>query len=314
MLGYIILVVAAVFFGIAFYHILVQKFSTDEDEKLEKEEIFARRREKHEATTRKAKNQKQKSESQKRLETRMVAVANHLSPLSRDDIEKAKARLWQAGITMSPAAFHAMEMGLRLIGTIIIVYLIGDVILGGSTDNLVVGCVVGVVCFFGPAVFVWMKARERREQISIDLPTVLEMLSSAVSAGTTVDRGFQFVAENTSGPLAKEFTQVDRDVRILGLKRNDALLAMSARCGVQSVSVFVSAVIQATEQGASMASVLANQAKRARDEYYSKVEAQANKVPTKMVFPLAMFVLPTLFVAVLAPVVVTIVNSFMGGD
>ena len=111
------------------------------------------------------------------------------------------------------------------------------------------------------------------------------------------------------GPFAQELKRALRDVA-LGKSRRDALKELGERTGVPDLIQFTNAVIQAEAMGSSIGTVLRVQAEQLRVRRRQRAEEQAYKAPVKMLFPLVLCIFPTLFIVILGPAMITIMNGF----
>src|SRR3954468_19841028 len=96
----------------------------------------------------------------------------------------------------------------------------------------------------------------------------------------------------------------------VGMSRRDAYRALAARTDVPDLRAFVRAVVQADTYGISVSTVLRTQAKEMRMKRRQRAEEKAMQIPVKVLFPLMLFILPVLFIAVLGPTVLHVVASF----
>lgn len=131
------------------------------------------------------------------------------------------------------------------------------------------------------------------------------MLTVCVEAGLGFDAAVAQVARNTSGPLAAEFARVLQEMQI-GKSRTQALHSMTDRTTVPELRAFVSALVQASEPGIAMATVLREQARELRVRRRQRAEEAAQKVPVKILFPLIFCVFPAMFVVIIGPAVISI--------
>ncbi len=165
--------------------------------------------------------------------------------------------------------------------------------------------------FFLPDVLLYNAGQKRQARIRALLPDALDMLTVCVEAGLGFDAALSKVARNTQGPLAAEFARALQEIQI-GTSRSHALRAMVARTTVPELRAFVSALVQAGDLGIGIATVLREQAKEMRLRRRQRAEEKAQKVPVKILFPLIFCLLPSLFVAIIGPGVITIAHSVLG--
>jgi tight adherence protein C len=99
----------------------------------------------------------------------------------------------------------------------------------------------------------------------------------------------------------------------VGHPRREAYLALAERTGVRDLQRFVRAVVQADAYGVSIADVLRTQAAEMRLKRRQRAEEKAMQIPVKVIFPLVLCILPTLFIVLLGPAAMSIVHAFSGG-
>jgi len=184
-----------------------------------------------------------------------------------------------------------------------------QLMLGSPTTKLIVVIGATVVGFFAPNLYLYQLAHERAEHLQRDLPDAIDLLTISVESGLGFDAAVQQVARNTEGPLAEEFSRVLREMQI-GQGRGDALRALGERTNVGDVRTFVGAMVQADSFGIPIAQVLRVQSAEMRVKRRQRAEAKAQQVPVKITIPLIFCILPTLFIAVMGPAVISIMNSF----
>jgi tight adherence protein C len=134
-------------------------------------------------------------------------------------------------------------------------------------------------------------------------------MTISVESGLAFDAAIQQVARNTKGPLADEFSRVLREMQI-GQGRAQALRGLAERTNVDDVRSFVTAMVQADSFGIPIANVLRVQSSEMRVKRRQRAEEKAQKVPVKMTVPLIFCILPCLFIAVMGPAVIHIMDSF----
>jgi tight adherence protein C len=144
--------------------------------------------------------------------------------------------------------------------------------------------------------------KERKIKITRALPDLLDMLASTVQAGLAFNAALASAQDIAVGPLGEEIKAVLSEVR-LGRSRADALKSMATRVRQESVSTVVTAIIQAERLGSNLSSVLEELSEEVRNRRMVRAEEIANLMPTKMVLPMALFMLPALFVMIFGGVV-----------
>jgi tight adherence protein C len=185
-------------------------------------------------------------------------------------------------------------------------------LLYGGLPGFVLGAAVaGVLGVFLPDLLVYNLGLRRQQEIRRTLPDILDMLTVSVEAGLGFDAALAQVARGGKGPMVGETARVLREMQI-GRRRAEALRAMAARTTVNELRTFASAVVQASELGIPIANVLREQSKEMRIKRRQRAEEQAQKVPVKILFPLILCIFPVLFVVVIGPGVLRLIQSFGG--
>ena len=176
---------------------------------------------------------------------------------------------------------------------------------------IVCAAVGGAAGFFLPDVLLFNAGQKRQAKLQVALPDALDMLTICVEAGLGFDAALGHVAQNTTGPLSGEFFRVLKEMQI-GKGRSEAFQDLAERTTVDELHSFVSALVQADRQGIPIAAVLREQAKEMRLRRRQAAEEAAAKVPVKILFPLVVCILPAMFVVIIGPGAVQIVQAFTG--
>ncbi len=156
------------------------------------------------------------------------------------------------------------------------------------------------------------RSTRRQAEIRRCLPDVLDQMSVCVEAGLAVDAAMLRAAKTTGGPLAEELGRTIQDIR-LGATRSTALSAMIERSDVADIRYFARALIQGEKTGVPIARVLRMQSEDARERRRQAAEEQAMKLPVKMLGPLMLCILPALFIVVLGPAIMSLIDSGLSG-
>ncbi|MGH2502344.1 MAG: type II secretion system F family protein, partial [Ktedonobacterales bacterium] len=139
-----------------------------------------------------------------------------------------------------------------------------------------------------------------------------DLLTISVEAGLGFDQAMGRIVSKSNNTLGREFGQVLYQMR-LGLPRREALRQIAERTGVDDVTQFVGAIIQAEQLGASIGRVLRIQSAEMRVRRRQRAQKLAQQAPIKMLFPMAFLILPSIFVVVLGPAIPRIVHVFAPG-
>ena len=165
-----------------------------------------------------------------------------------------------------------------------------------------------IIGAFLPFAYLNSLIRKRQKIIVKQLPEVLDLLSISVQAGLSFDGALRKITERMTGPIVDEFKRMQQDVR-MGSPRARALQAVSKRCDVEDMYLFITSVIQAERLGTSMGKTLVNQADNMRERRRQRAKAAALKAPIKMLFPLVLFIFPAMFVVILVPPIFSIIEK-----
>jgi tight adherence protein C len=241
------------------------------------------------------------------MQARAVRVGRRIS--GADTAERIRRKLDLAG---NPAGWTVDRvLSGKVIGAV--AGLMGGVVfqlmLHSPTIKIIIVIGATAAGFFAPNLYLYQKAHERAERLQRDLPDAIDLLTISVESGLGFDAALQQVARNTDGPLAEELSRVMREMQI-GQGRGDALRAMGERSTVGDLRTFVGAMVQADSFGIPVAQVLRVQSAEMRVKRRQRAEEKAQQVPVKITIPLIFCILPTLFIAVMGPAVLSILDSF----
>ena len=118
----------------------------------------------------------------------------------------------------------------------------------------------------------------------------------------------QSMPAKLKGPLIDEFERLLQELR-MGVTRRQALTRLARRCGIQEMQLFTAAIIQADKLGVGMAQTLEIQSGNMREARRQRAKEEAAKLPVKILFPTMIFIFPVMFVVVLGPAIVSLINS-----
>jgi tight adherence protein C len=220
-------------------------------------------------------------------------VAKHSGAI---DLAQTRKRLLAAGFYRARAdAFQ----GYRVLATLVLgaLGLAGDL---GTPMGVALAIILVAVGWFGPPLALQRLAFFRGQKIEDTLPDLVDILVVTVEAGLSFSGSLKTAVARMDGPLAEELSLALQEQR-MGLPITDALSNMLQRSDGPSMRALVQAVTQAETLGVSIGEVLRSLAVDMRKRRRARAEERAQKAPIKMLFPLVFLIFPAMFVVILAP-------------
>lgn len=238
---------------------------------------------------------------------RLLRAVSRLSPKQNGgSMDKLRGDLRMGGIAVEADSFSALKwillLGMLLFGAIIAALV--PLTLPIRLLILLIGVILGILI---PRYYLKSKIKKRQKSIRQAMPDVMDLLSVSVEAGLGFDAALLRVGERSNGPLVEELMAVYREIQ-MGRPRRDALKSMGKRSGVEELKSFCAAMTQAEQLGISIRNVLRAQSDQLRLKRRQNAEEKALKAPIKMIIPLVIFIFPVIFIILLVPAVLRIVN------
>jgi tight adherence protein C len=172
----------------------------------------------------------------------------------------------------------------------------------------VVGLILAAIAYVSIPLAIDMRVRGRRDKIVASLPTVLDLMTLSVEAGMSFDAALSRLVRRLDGPLIDELALMQREMQ-LGTPRSEALTALAHRVDAVEVTSFARALAQAEKLGVPLAQMLRTQADELRIRLRNNAEEHAMRAPVKMLFPTVALIFPAMFVVVLGPAVISILDN-----
>lgn len=230
-----------------------------------------------------------------------------LTPVT--SLNRAKVSITQAGMQgkVTPTQITTLSYILMVIVPVMSLSFTGipEGLLTKPAAELVIAAILGYRLPFG---FIQGKAKARQHEIRKALPFTLDLISISVEAGMALDGAMAIVTEKSHGPMAEELALTLREIR-LGKARNEALIDMGDRIGVEELKTFVTAVTYIARLGGSLVDVIRIQAQAMRIKRRQRAEEKAMKTPVKIMIPLVLFIFPSMFIVILGPAAITMLEE-----
>jgi tight adherence protein C len=242
------------------------------------------------------------------------ALSRAMESNNEADQNNLKTRLANAGFSKPNATRNylaikavSLVMGLLLGGA----YGFASAGIGrNSMMSLILG---GGAGFYLPSVVLTLLKMSRQQKIFLQLPDALDLLVVCVEAGLGLDAGLRRIAEelSSSAPeVCNEFSTANMQLQ-MGKPRREVLHDLGIRTGVDDMRALVAILIQADRFGSSIAQALRVQSDSMRIKRRQMAEEQAQKTAVKMIFPLVLFIFPGIFVVLVGPAAIQLMENML---
>lgn len=238
-----------------------------------------------------------------------------LGPQEASERSKGRLDMVQAGYRNPNAAavYQGVKAGLTfLLPGVFLGLRFLDVFKTELVGTAFVSVLLASIGCFAPAW--WLRSRTNARKITItnELPDALDLLVVCVESGMGLDQAIHRVSEEMrlSGPVvSRELGQVTLELRA-GKQRQEALRSLAARIGLEDVNSLTTLLIQADVFGISVARTLRVYSETLRTKRYQRAEEKAAQLPVKLLIPLIFCILPALFVAIMGPAGIKLMDVF----
>ncbi|MCI0456600.1 MAG: type II secretion system F family protein, partial [Gemmataceae bacterium] len=238
-------------------------------------------------------------------------VGAPLMPRDEEERTRLQTRLIQAGFysRQAMAIFLGVKM-LLMVGPTLIGLALALAGLIPLRDGLVYGALLGITGMIGPSFWLDRRKADRQTRFRRALPDALDVLVICLEGGLSLIGSLRRVAGElrTAHPLlARELHIVQREIQ-MGRAAGEALQHFAERCDLEEVRSLASVIGQAERFGASIVKGLRSHAEILREKRLVQAEEMAQKAATKLLIPTILFIFPGVFIVVLAPAVIQVVD------
>jgi tight adherence protein C len=239
------------------------------------------------------------------------SVAQRMTIIEHIVTEERQSRLSQRLIEAGWYGVTPLAMVLRSIGSLgigVATALSIFLTFGNNAFSIVIGIFVALIGWRIPSIMLSRAVKARKDNIQRELPDFLDLLATTVQAGLALNAALVQAVDATRGALREELRSTIDEIR-LGRPRADALNAMAERVNEDSTTTMVTAVVQAEKLGSNLSVVLSELAKETRDRRWMRAEEKAAQLPIKMILPMALFMIPSLYLMIFGPVIARAVSG-----
>ncbi|MCB4790414.1 MAG: type II secretion system F family protein [Elusimicrobia bacterium] len=216
-------------------------------------------------------------------------------------IEESLEILGKPYSTIKPQTFIGIQIlsGFGVFLFLLLVFEVYDILL------LLIFLIMG---FYLPLITVKEKVKAKHKAIFRQLPDTLDLLTLMVEAGLDFNNALNKIIESEKGELISELHLVQQEIK-LGKSRDEAFKDMAKRLQYKPLSSVVSSLTNAFTLGGSLAPILKILADQFRVERTQLAEKMAGEAPLKLMFPLVLFIFPTIFIIIFGPIVLSFISS-----
>ncbi len=256
---------------------------------------------------------KEKSGVAAALEKAAPSLSQAMAPKSEEERNQLKMRLANAGFNNPNAASLFLTIKVISIGICVVIGGgIGMTIYGFKLHSLTAVLIGGAAGCFIPEVVLGLMKRGRQEKIFLQLPDALDLLVVCVEAGLGLDSGMRRVSDELKDgapEICEEFDRCNMQLQ-MGKVRRECLREMGLRAGVDDMRALVTTLINAERFGSSIGPALRVQSDTMRTKRRQMAEERAQKTAVQMLFPLVLFIFPGIFVVLVGPAAVMMMQNF----
>jgi tight adherence protein C len=248
------------------------------------------------------------------LEKATPAFSKPFQPKDDKATNKLLLRLSQAGFRQEGAAAQFLAFkGICLLAGAILAGGGFGLTMGLTMSSLLRIVGVALLCFFFPDLTLAYLGKRRREQIFLSLPDALDLMVVCIEAGLGLDQAMRKVAEelrDSKPVISYEFDISNKQLQ-WGRSREEVLNDLGNRNGVDDLKSLASIIVQADRFGSSIGQALRVQSDSMRTRRRQIAEEKAAKTAVKLIFPLVIFIFPGIFVVLVGPAAITMVNEML---
>ncbi|MDT5272499.1 MAG: tight adherence protein [Acidobacteriota bacterium] len=243
---------------------------------------------------------------------RMASPLQRLAPPSAAEARKVQKELMHAGFRSEsgPVIYRATQLISLAFFPAAVAF--GCAVLGRPLSSALIYIIVAVgIGGYLPRFVLKRMIKRRQLLLRWGLADALDLLVVSIEAGLGLNAALVRVGEELRGvhpDISEEFEITNLEIRV-GRERDEALRNLSERCGIDDLKSLVAMLIQADRFGTSIARAVRVYADSLRTKRRQRAEQAAQKAAVKLLMPLALFLFPTLFIVILGPAGINLMDT-----
>ena len=240
------------------------------------------------------------------LYRRLSNAVSRLIP--RNHLETISVRLSHSGLKISPQEFLTLQFGAMTVFPAIFAFLLFRA--GYNVDEIVaIFVLLATAGYLMPKYVLLSSINKRKNQIRRELPGTIDLLTVSMEAGLSFDMALSKIVSKSSGLLSEHLGLAINKIR-RGIPRSQALKDMAHKADVDELTNFIHTLLQAEKLGISIGNILRVQASQMREAKKQWAKEKGGKAAVKIIIPLVVFILPVLFVVLLGPLILNVMEYF----
>jgi tight adherence protein C len=247
------------------------------------------------------------------LAERIASPLNRMLPPSAAEAKKLQKQLMQAGFRSpsAPITYRAIQLGALVAFPAMVAIVCA--FMGRPLSSAALWILIAFVIGFAlPRYSLKRMILSRQQRVRWGLADALDLMVISIEAGLGLNAAMMKVAselKNVHPDISEEFELANLEIRV-GREREEALRNLAERTGVKDLGSLVAMLIQTDRFGTSIARAIRVFSDSLRTKRRQRAEQAAQKAAVKLLFPLACFLFPTLFIAILGPAILTLIDTF----
>jgi len=247
-----------------------------------------------------------------RFAERIATPLNRLVPASAAEVQKLQKKLMQAGFRSNHAPVIYRTIQLVTMASLPALIAMTCAILARPLSSALFWILAAFVAgFFAPRYILGRLIRSRQLRVRWGLADALDLMVISIEAGLGLNAAMMKVSselKHVHHDISEEFELANLEIRV-GRERDEALRNLAERTGVDDLRSLVAMLIQTDRFGTSIAKAIRVFSDSLRTKRRQRAEQAAQKAAVKLLFPLACFLFPTLFIAILGPALLQLMDT-----